>query len=180
MSRSLQLRPAAVADADCLAALSIQVWLQAYARDGVRPALARHVLNELSGARFAADLQSGRDHWLLAHEGVHVLGYARWSLPAPCVVDGRPGAELKTLYVMPRFAGRGLGRQLVNAAAQRCRDQHCASLWASVWSGNDEALAFYRHQQFAVVGESRYSFEGETHPNTVVRLDLNAAPRAAP
>lgn len=43
-------------DAANLAALSIEVWLHTYARDGIRQAFSDYVLREFTAERFAAHI----------------------------------------------------------------------------------------------------------------------------
>ena len=53
MSRApLHIRPPIAADAPALAALSIQVWLDTYATEGVSDLIARYVLDEFTPAAF--------------------------------------------------------------------------------------------------------------------------------
>lgn len=167
------VRPAQPEDAACLSALASLVWLDTYATAGIRPALARHVQASLSPQAFLTQLADSSQHILLIERDGHVLAYAVLRDNAIC--PGRPDwqAELATLYVMPRFARQGLGRQLLSACLQLACQQGQPGLWLSVYHGNPRALAFYRHLGLQQVGDCYFEMEQERHLNHVFLLAGN-------
>ena len=48
------------------------------------------------------------------------------------------------IVVLQEHRRRGVGRTLMSAAAQWCREQGGAQLLLTVWAGNEQAEAFYR------------------------------------
>jgi GNAT superfamily N-acetyltransferase len=57
---------------------------------------------------------------------------------------GRHGIYLEDLFVRPDFRGRGIGRALLSALAQRCVTEDLPRLEWSVLDWNEPALSFYR------------------------------------
>jgi ribosomal protein S18 acetylase RimI-like enzyme len=169
------LRPARPEDAACLAALASLVWLDTYATAGIRPALARHVQTSLSPQAFLDQLADASQHILLLERDAHVLAYAVLQENVAC--PGQPDwqAELATLYVMPRFARQGLGRQLLSAALQLACQRGQPGVWLSVYHGNARALDFYRHLGLQQVGDCYFEMEQERHLNHVFLLAGNHA-----
>ena len=136
---TITLRDATSADALCLSALGMQVFLDTYATQGIRQSIAREALEAFSPANFAQLLIE----------------------PTTFIVV----AELQRLYVQERFTGRGAGRLLLEAAERRATILHASLLWATVWVGNPRALAFYPRQGYEWNGTPHYVFQGETHEN---------------
>lgn len=83
--------------------------------------------------------------------------------------DGEPAAFAATLsdgndtylaglFVLPRWWGKGLGRQLLELVLEQILaelpDQKNASLRCTVYDKNNRALAFYTHMGFAPTGRS--------------------------
>lgn len=167
------LRPGTTNDAPTIAALSIQVFLDTYAADGVRPDLAREALREYAVEAFDARLREPQRRFLLAERGTALLGFAEVSLvdqPAPD--GGVSGAELIRLYVQPAAQGLGLGRRLARAAEALAASAGLAALWLTAWDGNRRALAFYAREGYADVGVTSYSFEGNCYGNRVLARQL--------
>jgi ribosomal protein S18 acetylase RimI-like enzyme len=167
------LRAGAPGDSLILAALSVQVFLDTYATEGVRPDLAREAFGGYSDQAFASRLAEQDRKFLLAHRGEALIGFAELrvaELPAPA--GELLGAELVRLYVQPHAQRSGVGRALLYEAERLAITRNVSSLWLTVWERNERALAFYRRMGYADVGATTYSFEGNTYGNRVFAKPL--------
>ena len=73
------------------------------------------------------------------------------------------------MAVEPDCQGQGVGRLVLDAVVERCRDEGAAVVWAN---GRDTALAFYERYGFAVIGDAFNEANGISHH--VVLLDLRS------
>ena len=74
-TQSISLRPGTRNDAVTVAALSLHVFLDTYATDGVRPDLAREAFREYSEQQFLARLSTSSRRFVLAEEQKALLGF---------------------------------------------------------------------------------------------------------
>ncbi|KQY90556.1 GNAT family N-acetyltransferase [Pelomonas sp. Root1444] len=173
MTPDLTLRAATPDDAATISALAIQVFLDTYAGDGVRPDLAREALREYAVDAFDARLREPQRRFVLAERGTALLGFAEVHLAAqPAPAGGLTGAELIRLYVQPVAQGSGLGRRLIRAAEALASEAGLGSLWLTAWDGNRRALGFYAREGYADIGATSYSFEGNSYGNRVLAREL--------
>jgi ribosomal protein S18 acetylase RimI-like enzyme len=169
-------RTAVEPDALCLSVLATQVFLDTYATQGVRPAIAREVRRFLSEEAFAALLSGPGRCVLVAELADHLLGFAQLthgqthSLLPP---DTR-AAELTRLYVQRPFLGKGIGKELLARAETLAAEQGTEILWLTAWTGNTHALRFYEARGYQDVGGSTYTFEADTYET---RVFLKRLPR---
>lgn len=184
------LRPGGPADARCIAALAIQVFLDTYATDGVRADLADEAFADYGVAAFAARLVLPGRRFVLAEVASPVplaegqgpvepglAGFAELQGPrVPAPLSGVEGAELVRLYVQPQAQRLGLGRQLLQAAEGRAAEAGAEALWLTAWSGNTRARAFYAAQGYDDVGETSIEIQGRTYVNRVLRRTLPPCP----
>ena len=85
------------------------------------------------------------------------VGYQVLGPPDLPLRDLAPGdVEIKRIYLLHRFQGRGLGRLLMDAAAAWARERGCRRLLLGVYSRNMPALAFYGHMGFTRTGERHF------------------------
>jgi len=91
---------------------------------------------------------------LVAAEGGGPLGFLAVRLyetpPDPTMVPRRR-AHLETLVVAGRARRRGLGRELVAAAADWARGQRAVEMVLTTWAGNAAADAFYERLGYRVL-----------------------------
>ncbi|NRF65738.1 GNAT family N-acetyltransferase [Aquincola sp. S2] len=163
---NLTLRPATHADALCIGVLATQVFLDTYATEGIRPALAREVLQTMSPQAFAPLLLDPSIGFILAELNAHLVGFAQLQLPAlRDDVPSRRAAELQRLYVQARFASVGVGTRLLRAAEAEAAALGADTLWLTAWSGNQRARAFYARRGYADIGATSHHFEQESFEN---------------
>jgi diamine N-acetyltransferase len=74
------LRAAVDTDALCIGVLATQVFLDTYATDGIRPSVAREVLEYFSPAAVSALLSAPGTRFILAERAEHVIGFAQLTL----------------------------------------------------------------------------------------------------
>lgn len=115
-----QLRQAGPDDALCLSVLAMQVFLDTYAMDGIRPSIAREVLAGCSQARFAAALAGDDNHLVVAERRGHLIGFVHVALASRhALAPAGTQAELLRLYVQEPHTGAGIGTALLAEAERR-------------------------------------------------------------
>jgi diamine N-acetyltransferase len=155
-------------DALCISALATQTFLDTYATEGIRPDLAREVFSLCSVAAFAAHLNEAQTVFLLAEHNGHLLGFAQLSTAISKAGNtAHTGCELVRLYVQPNQKRRGIGRALMQAAAERSRAARADSVWLTAWAENHRARAFYAAIGYQDVGELPYVWEDQSYENRV-------------
>ena len=107
---TVTVRSAVAEDALCLSVLAMQVFLDTYATQGIRPAIAREVQSAYSQDVFARALGSPAARVMCAERAGHLVGFAQVSLGAVhALAPAGVQAELLRLYVQEPFTGQGVG-----------------------------------------------------------------------
>ena len=166
MSKDIMIRPATAEDALCIGVLGMQVFLDTYATEGIRSSIANEALQAFAPQTIAQLMAEPGIALLVAECNHHLVGFAQIKLDTPhAMIDAANVAELQRLYIQERFTGLGIGYRLLQAAEQRAALEGASLLWATVWDGNERALAFYPRRGYALLGSPTYTFQGETHGN---------------
>jgi GNAT superfamily N-acetyltransferase len=172
-----RFRRATAADALCIGALGIQVFLDTYAPAGIRASLANEALQTLAPEVVAREIADPACLFIVAEAQGHVLGFAKLTIGATHALVRFPTpAELNRLYVQAPIIGRGLGRALLTEAERIAAAAGASALWLTAWVGNARALAFYARQGYAEAGSTPFSFQGETYENRLFVRALAAGP----
>ncbi|OCO99101.1 MULTISPECIES: N-acetyltransferase [unclassified Ensifer] len=167
------IRPATAEDASSLAAISLEVWLNTYIRDGVNAFFADYALEQFTTARFKDILsQENENIWVSQNTG-GIDGFLRMSSNSPPPIDIVSDLELTTLYVQPRHHGRGIGKRLLETGLQFCANTGSTSTWLAVNAENEKATAFYIASGFEKIGETHFRIGDQAYPNHVLQLRLD-------
>jgi ribosomal protein S18 acetylase RimI-like enzyme len=172
-NRSFKLREAASEDELCLSVLAMQVFLDTYATQGIRPEIAREVLSSYSRQAFAHALADLRTRIVVAEHNGHMIGFAQVTLGGSHH-QAPPGAqsELLRLYFQEPFTGQKVGSSLLAAAETVASAAGASVLWLTPWVHNHRALAFYASRGYEDHGLTYFTFEGESHENRVLAKTL--------
>jgi ribosomal protein S18 acetylase RimI-like enzyme len=158
---SERIRPATIADAETLARLGRETFLDTfvegfkvpYPPDDLRVYLEASYSLETTRARLLDPAQG----WWVTERAGEIVAYANtgpMSLPHP---EGRPThAELRRLYVVRSAQGGGLGTRLLDVALAWMETHTDGPLWIGVWSGNLKAQKLYEAYGFTKAGEYKY------------------------
>lgn len=158
----LMIRKAIKSDCLDLAALSLQVWLQTYATEGMRAQISHYALSTFTESHFQELLNNSLCELWVYIINEHLVGFI--SVDLKSTFNGEAyGYEVTTLYVSEHFQGQGIGKKLLS----EIETQLGAPYWLSTWVNNHQAINFYRNLGFEIVGELNFNLDGELHRNYV-------------
>ncbi len=169
----MKFRPASRADASSLAAISIEVWIGTYIRNGVNGFFADFALSEFTADRFETLLSDPRESVIVSENRDGIDGFVRVTQDRPAPEGVASDTEIRTLYVQPRHHGRGLGKALLAQGLGVAQARGAGSVWLQTLWDNTPALGFYRAQGFDIVGRTHFRIGDEAYPNEILlrRLD---------
>lgn len=147
----ITIKKAAAQDAQAVSELFAKSWKEAY--PGIVPA---EYLDSLSGDHWTdmlkAQFGDGPAKGLLAFSGQSLAGAA---VLRPSSDSRKPDAgEIMCFYVDPDVHRRGVGSILMKEALSALRQEGYPEAFLWVVTGNERAMAFYRHCGFSPDGDS--------------------------
>lgn len=170
----MNFRNATLSDASSLAAISAEVWLGTYIRNGVNRFFADYALEQFTTAKFETILRDAAERVIVSENRDGIDGFIRVTTGSAEPVGGASTTEITTLYIQPRHQGRGLGQGLLDKALAECRARGVASVWLAVNSENDAAIRFYRAFGFQPIGQTHFQIEDQSYLNEALLLPLGA------
>ena len=171
------IREAEERDASGLAAVSIEVWLTTYVRDGVSPLFADYVLAEFTAQNFRNAIgDPGIAIWV-SENGTGIDGFVTvcsraTSPPADC-----SPLEITTLYVRPTRQSGGTGAALLRRALAYCGGLGAVNTWLKVSAENSRAIDFYQRHGFSKIGSTNFEIGDQAYENLVLKIDLRQPER---
>lgn len=161
----MRVRPADLTDASSLAALSAEVWLGTYLKQGISAHFADYVLAEMTADRFRSKLGEPGTATLVAEAADGLTGYIRITQGRPVPEAGTPACEISTFYVRPGLQGQGIGSALLDKALALVPD---GSVWLTTNAENANAIGFYLSKGFRQTGETVFRIGAEAYPNVIL------------
>jgi ribosomal protein S18 acetylase RimI-like enzyme len=139
------LRLATIEDAEAIATINVRTWQSAY--EGIMPAqyLASLSIQERANS-WRRVVSEQRDTVLLAATPYREVGFIYFGPSRD--KDAKEKAEIYAVYVLPEFWNQGIGRELLDEAERRIKDNHFIALTLWVLEKNTLARRFYEARGF--------------------------------
>ena len=109
------------------------------------------------GANCLALNRAPGSHVLVARPEARVVGFINFTLRST-VLHAKPSGSIDELVVTGDCRGQGIGRRLVEAAVEKCRELGCSEIEVSTEKANRKAREFYKRLGF---GENAVLLERE-------------------
>ena len=155
------VREATKGDCVKLAALYIKVWLDTYAREGIKAEYAEYVLSTFTATYFLEILDKINYRVFVSEEQEVIQGYVMVNLESHYQTSSN-GFEVEKLYVDNTFKGKGLGRKLLNEVESQLGNKY----WLYTWVEN-ESIGFYEYLGLRRIGLLTFEFAGASIENNV-------------
>lgn len=171
----LSIRRCAPGDERRLSLVAQAAFLEAFAGTLPAPDLLAHCERQHSVEKYAAYLRDPASVVWIAEvaPGGAPVGYLVLTtpdLPLPDLTSR--DAEVKRVYLLNRFQGAGIGRQLMRTAEAHAKTESRRRLLLGVYSGNADAIAFYEKLGYRKVGTRRFNVGDNTYDDLVMALSL--------
>jgi len=137
-----------------------------------RPEDLAAFLARLSPEGFRSELADARYRFVLAFDGDEAVGFCKLG-PLSLPVDADDSAlELRQLYILSPWHGRGIAQALMEWALAEAREQGAATLYLTVYTDNHRARAFYRRYGFAYVAPYAFMVGEQADEDEIWKLEL--------
>ena len=106
---------------------------------------------EIALKNYECLLRDTGSHFLVAAREATPVGFINFTV-RQTILHRSPSALIDELVVAEEYRGKGVGRQLVQAAIEKCRNLGCCEVEVSTEKANLKARKFYRQCGFEQIG----------------------------
>jgi ribosomal protein S18 acetylase RimI-like enzyme len=144
------IRKAAQADVLRLAELARKTYADAFGHTFAGSDLAAQITSELSDTRFERHLDV--DIFLVAESGTRLIGFIQFGRAKAGTHESAlpDDFELRRVYVLDEFQGRGIGSRLIDCALSEMAE--APKIFLDVWEDNFAAQRLYARYGFSEIG----------------------------
>jgi GNAT superfamily N-acetyltransferase len=164
-------RPATTADAALVSRLFEQSFVETFGHLYRKEDLDAF-LSGLDPDGFYDELADPAYRFMLAFEDRTAAGFCKLG-PLELPVNPRgPALELRQLYLLKRWHGRGIAQVLMDWALGEARAQGAQTLYLTVYTDNHRARAFYRRYGFSFVAPYAFMVGSQADEDEIWKLEL--------
>lgn len=169
MQKNIFTRLATPADAEPLAHLAKQTFIDTYAETNDAESMREHVQTYFGKAQQLAEINDPHYSNILLFADEQMIGFAQVvQKPAPACLNQDKVIALYRYYLDKTWHGKGVASILLNAALIAAKQAQADSMWLTVWEFNPRAIAYYKKMGFTQVGETHFQFAQEVQTDFVL------------
>ena len=172
MNVDVLTRRATPHDRKKLSILFKTVYIQTYGTEGVSDEFANFITEQFSTARLEKITREHPDNIIVAEFKGNLVGVVEIEFDKTCPVGDIVGPELNKLYILERFCGCGVGKQLMDEAEKVVLSKGIDLMWLWVLATNERAIKFYERHQYKWIGNASFRMETNTYENMVMLKEL--------
>lgn len=167
----ISYRPATPDDAALVAELFERAFVETFGHL-YRPEDLAAFLATVGAEAFRAEIADPSFRFLLAFDGGEAAGFCKLGPPSLPVEPSGPALELRQLYLLQRWHGRGIAQALMDWALGEARAAGAKTLYLTVYTGNHRARAFYRRYGFTYVAPYAFMVGAQADEDEIWKLEL--------
>ena len=169
----MKIRYGTTADAALLAELGAKTFFDTFAKDNTPEDMATHLKRAFSPEIQLQEISEPNTVFLIAEIDERPVGYAQLILNSSdeSITGSRP-LEIRRIYASQDFLGKGVGKELMQAAIREARQRGSDCVWLGVWEKNQRAIDFYRKWGFQEVGTHIFAVGDDPQNDIVMELAL--------
>ena len=168
----IKIRKANLNDITNLVVLKQQVWISTYAVDGIRNEFSEYVLDHFTKEKERKIIDDNQITTFVVEHEEHLIACVEIEENVLCPSNKENTVEIRVLYVLERFAGKGVGYELLKHSVNFLKRKACQRLWLSVYIENENAIQFYQRNSFSETGKIFFDMDGNSNENKIMELEI--------
>jgi diamine N-acetyltransferase len=150
------IRKVTIADTAALAALSKKTFYDTFTGTCTDADMQQFLADYFNETQVAKELSNQNDYYFFAEINGVPVGYLRFmeDYSSFSFMKQWKALELKRIYVLKEFQGKGIAQQLMNVVLDFCKKENYQVLWLGVWEHNIRAQKFYEKNGFVNSGHT--------------------------
>lgn len=173
VSMNITLRYATIEDAALVADISRQTFYDTFAADNTPENMEKFLNEQFTKGKLMLEVGRAENIFLLAYDRDAVAGYLKLREGKKlAALSSQSTLEIARLYVVKDFIGKGVGKQLMQAAIDIAQQKQKDTVWLGVWEHNQRAIAFYTAWGFEKFDEVDFLLGDDMQRDWLMKKDV--------
>ncbi|RYY62500.1 MAG: GNAT family N-acetyltransferase [Chitinophagaceae bacterium] len=169
----IHVKKAGPPEAALIADLSRSTFHDTFAPVNTKENMDKFMREKFSSQMLIDEVSEPGNHFFIAWEGTTPVGYSRVrENNNPPGLEGRETIEIARIYAIREAIGKGVGKELMQAAIDLGRSLGKEVVWLGVWEHNLPAIAFYEKWGFERFSDHEFILGDDVQTDWLLRRNL--------
>jgi ribosomal protein S18 acetylase RimI-like enzyme len=177
MPRTIEINKVSMSNAATLLQLSRETFFDAFLRLNNPADMEAYASTAFTFDRFERELNNPYSDFYFALVGGSIAGYIKLNYNSAQTDLQDPNAlEIERIYVLNKFQGRQIGKQLIDLAIQTAINKKLKYVWLGVSEHNTKAINFYNSKGFVQFGSHPFMLGSDEQTDILMRRPIQPSP----
>ncbi len=136
--------------------------------------MAEYLQVNFNEEQIIKELTNEHSFYYLVDTDGETAGYMKLNICSAQTEDGHPDAlEVQRIYILERFKGNGIGKELIQIAIDTAKQMNRDYVWLGVWEHNYPAIKFYEKLGFEKFGQHTFVLGEDEQVDYLMRRVIN-------
>lgn len=134
----------------------------------------KYLRESFSMEKLAQELGNAHCKFYFIYLDSELTGYTKINYtPAQSDINDPQSVEVERIYVRKEYAGKGLGKALMEYVIQQAKQNRKKFVWLGVWEKNTKAIVFYEKMGFERAGQHLFQIGNELQSDLILKKIIN-------
>lgn len=154
---NLVIRTATKEDGWLIADISRETFQETFAAQNTARDMDLFLAEQFTRGRLMLEVGAPGQYFFLAYLDGMLAGYLKLSdTNPPQGISNKNAVEIARIYVLKAYAGKGVGKALMQKSIEVANELNKAAVWLGVWEKNEKATEFYKAWGFRKFGAHEF------------------------
>ena len=170
---SIEIRVADFTDAELIADLSRQTFIESFASQNTSENMDKFMKDSFLRETLIKEVGAPGNIFLVAYDGKEPVGYVRMrENNNPPELDTFNAMEIARIYVVKSSVGKGVGKLLMQYCIDYVMERKFSIVWLGVWQQNLRAINFYKYWGFEKFGSHIFMLGDDPQMDWLMKKNL--------
>lgn len=160
-------------DLEQLIEISRKTFVDSFEKDNDPEDFKNYVDSAFEKNNINRQLKNSNSFFYFVFEDEQLVGYFKLNVSdAQTDIKSEESIELERIYVLQKFQGRQMGKQMLQEAVKLAIHQNKTYVWLGVWEKNTDAIRFYQKHNFVKFDTHPYFIGKDKQTDWLLRFEL--------
>ena len=172
--KEINLKKLTVKDLSELKKISRETYFNTFSWGNSEQNMLSYLNFAFNDKKLASELNEKQSNFYFAEHNSKTLGYIKINFgTAQTDLNDDKAMELEHIYVLKKFQGQNIGKQLLKKAIEIGKEKKASYIWLGVWEKNLKAIEFYKKNGFTIFTSHPFKMGNETQIDLLMKLSLD-------
>jgi len=169
----LSIIPVKTTDVDTLLAISRKTFHDAFYHICKPADYEEYTVVAFQPGKLLSELNTPNSHFYFAMVNGQPAAYLKLNFyEAQTEFWEADAMEIQRIYVLGDHQGKQIGKQLLDFATEKAKENQMKYMWLGVWDINVNAVRFYENNGFKIIGKHTFPFGDEADTDWLMRKEI--------